>query len=381
MTSGDAPPNTNGNPAEVVDDAMYIMTSHKGQMTLYALDLHHWRWTKLIPQGTAPLKGTNFYSTWQYGGKIYYFGGQTGYKDAAICGQQEPRYPEYVHVGWCTNQLLCYNIADNCWEWPSFQGTLPLPRFGHATIVSGDTVYLFGGRIYDPHLFGSKCLNDLHALDMVNMEWRLVHGHTYDADGTPPAREFHTLTVVSDTHAVLFGGRKEHLYRGDCWILDMVNAKEPCQENPSSIWTKCLHHGRPYCKKRDGETLQKLPHRGKHSAVMEPYSKRIWIIGGVVHFGLIDEVGQYNAEMEYTSDMLVMSFDSSTPLRQLALEKVIHCLRDVPNIDGLWMTLEIPEALWNELNAQRLSMDRERHTGVTKPNDQSQRDPTYWGRN
>ena len=103
---------------------------------------------------------------------------------------------------------------------------------------------------------------------------------------------------------------------------------------------------------------------------MEPYSKRIWIIGGVVHFGLIDEVGQYNAEMEYTSDMLVMSFDSSTPLRQLALEKVIHCLRDVPDMDGFWRTLEIPEALWNELIARRVSMDRERHTGITRLDDQ-----------
>ena len=347
------------------------MTSDEGQMTMYALDLDHWMWTKLIPHGTPPLKGTNFHSSWQYGGKIYYFGGQTGYKEAPIRGQQEPRYPEYVHVGRCTNQLVCYNIATNCWEWPSFQGALPSPRFGHATIVSGDTVvYLFGGHIYDPHLFGSKCLNDLHALDMVNMEWRLVHAHTYDAYGTPPAREFHTLTAVSDTHAVLFGGRKGHLYRGDCWILDMLNAKESCQENPASMWTKCLHHGKPYRKKKSyGGILQKLPERGKHSAVLEPYSKRIWIIGGVVHFGLYNW-GHYNPKMEYTSDMLAMSFDSLTPLRQLAMEKVIQCLRDVLNVNGLWRTLEIPESLWNELNVRRVTMKRERHTGITRLDDQ-----------
>ena len=75
-------------------------------------------------------------------------------------------------------------------------------------------------------------------------------------------------------------------------------------------------------------------------------------------------------EMKYTSDMLVMSFDSLTPLRQLAMEKVIHCLRDVPSMDGLWKTLEVPEALWNELYAQRVSMDRERHTGITRFDDQ-----------
>ena len=104
--------------------------------------------------------------------------------------------------------------------------------------------------------------------------------------------------------------------------------------------------------------------------MLEPYSRRIWIIGGVVHFGLIEEGGHYNVEMQYTSDMLGMSFDSFTPLRQLAMEKVIHCLRDVPSVDGLWRTLEMPEALWNELNARRVSMDRERHTGITRLDDQ-----------
>ena len=367
ITSGDAPPNTNSHPAEVVEDAMYIMTSEKGQMTMYALDLDHWRWNKFIPCGTPPLKETNFHSSWQYGGKIYYFGGQTGYKDAPTREQREPRYPEYVHVGWCTNQLVCYNIADNCWEWPSFQGALPLPRFGHTTIISGDTVYLFGGRYNEPHIFGSKCFNDLHVLNMVSMEWRLVQGSWHDAEGIPPAREFHTLTILSDTHAILFGGSKGHLYRGDCWILDLVKAsKASCEDNPSSIWTDCLHHGRPYRKQKK----QKLPERAKHSALLEPYSKRIWIIGGVVHFGLIEEDGHYNVETKYTSDMLVMSFDSFTPLRQLAMEKVIRCLKDVPNTNGLWRTLEIPEHMWNELYARRVSMDRERHTGITRLDDQ-----------
>ena len=175
------------------------------------------------------------------------------------------------------------------------------------------------------------------------------------------------LNCTPDTHAVLFGGSKGHLYRGDCWIFYLVIASTSCEENPASIWTNCLHHGRPYRKK---EEAFKLPERAKHSAVLEPYSKRIWIIGGVVHFGGLYNWGHYNAEMEYTSDMLVMSFDSSTPLRLLAMEKVIQCLRDVPNVDGLWKTLEIPEALWNELIARRVSMDRERHTGIARLDDQ-----------
>ena len=146
-----------------------------------------------------------------------------------------------------------------------------MPRFGHATIISGDTVYLFGGRYNEPHIFGSKCFNDLHVLDMVSMEWRVVHGSSHNAEGIPSAREFHTLTAVSVTHAVLFGGSKGHLYRGDCWILDLVKASTSCEENPASIWTSCLHHGRPYHKRRK----LKLPERAKHITVLELYSKRI----------------------------------------------------------------------------------------------------------
>ena len=51
----------------------------------------------------------------------------------------------------------------------------------------------------------------------------------------------------------------------------------------------------------------------------------------------------------------------------LGLQELELCLgQPVREANGLWKTLEIPEALWNELIARRVSMDRERHTGMTK---------------
>ena len=50
---------------------------------------------------------------------------------------------------------------------------------------------------------------------------------------------------------------------------------------------------------------------GGSAAVLEPYSKRLWIIGGSYNFE--DEEVQV-PDMEYLTQMLVMSFNSATPL-------------------------------------------------------------------
>ena len=174
----------------------------------------------------------------------------------------------------------------------------------------------------------------------------------------PSVREFHTLTLISETKAVLFGGSEgQHGTLGDCWLLDLVKAKRP-QEDPSSIWTKCLHHGRPYRKRtRSGTALQKLTMRQKHSATLEPYSQRLWIMGGNIYYGEDDD-------MEYSSDMLMMSFHSATPLRLLAMERVLRCLQDA---DCVWKTLGFPEYLWDDLESLKKSMVGERHTSIMKP--------------
>lgn len=66
--------------------------------------------------------------------------------------------------GW-NNQLLMYDPATNEWSWPETRGRPPSPRAAHAGDISGDNVYIYGGR----HL--STRLNDLHWLNMKNMTW------------------------------------------------------------------------------------------------------------------------------------------------------------------------------------------------------------------
>ena len=110
-----------------------------------------------------------------------------------------------------------------------------------------------------------------------------THGSLPDAgyvelsgDTIPALRECHPLTLISANIAVLFGGQGEDEFYifGDCWILDLAKAKS-LQEDSSSIRTRCRHHEGP-----DPWGIR----RQKHATVLEPYSKRLWIIGGSYNF-------------------------------------------------------------------------------------------------
>ena len=71
---------------------------------LHALNLESWRWSKLSPRGTPP-PGCIYASTWLHGGKVYFFGGATSNNPPV-----------------CTNQLFCYDVPSNRWEWPHVGG-------------------------------------------------------------------------------------------------------------------------------------------------------------------------------------------------------------------------------------------------------------------
>ena len=135
---------------------------------------------------------------------------------------------------------------------------VPSPRAAHATFVCGDVVVLFGGRLAEERL------NDLHILDMSSMQWTQViprdvtlvlgdnsfkmsrnqllkfsshpsqvHGPATGeaANRLPCGRSWHSLTRISQTGAVLFGGYdSDGTPLGDCWLLDTAGCKTAIQE-------------------------------------------------------------------------------------------------------------------------------------------------------
>ena len=161
---------------------------------------------------------------------------------------------------------------------------------------------MFGGCVF------RNVPNELFALDIENMRWSKV----YQDDGTDswPCGRFKTsFTRISPNRAVLYGGLKgngDDYMLGDCWLLDLEKTKEGI-DNP---WTRCRHHEKEI--------------RLQHSAVLEPESQRLWILGG-----------QSN-DFLHPTRILQLSFSSFTPLKVLTLEWVVNC---VPLNDARLLTL------------------------------------------
>ena len=110
---------------------------------------------------------------------------------------------------------------------------------------------------------------DLHILDMDTMVWDVI---TPTSENWPTNRAFHSLTAISPTKALLYGGSGEGpgsgRKGGSCWLLNTEKYLSPGIEG--ELWTRCWHH----------ERLGLHNGRLEHQAVREPGSSRVWIIGG-----------------------------------------------------------------------------------------------------
>ena len=129
--------------------------------------------------------------------------------------------------------------------------------------------FLFGGN----SLPEWHCLNDLYMLDLPTMKWKLIHGPS-ETLTIPSARYGHTLTPISQSTAALLGGRDYASCAQDCWLLDLDKAKQG--KDAVSIWKRIKLH--------------KLDWRVHHQAVLEPVSRRLWLMGGVTGGAILEKL-------------------------------------------------------------------------------------------
>ena len=288
--------------AQVLNDKMFVLVANNdGDANLHSLDLHTWIWTMLTPSGAQPSK-TYSAKSWIFGGKIYFFGG----------GSLEQEF----------DQLFCYNASTNSWEWPDMRGNIPNRRRGHLMIISDDTVFLYGG-VGEKNQF--TCHNDLYVLDMASAMWTKVHGNMSTAEGPMSSWSLgkYTFTRISQSSALVYGSFDEygpHKVVEDCWLLNLHNAKQLME--PSLIWTK----------------MKSLPPRAFHAAVLQPLSKRLWVIGGL------------NGKSYLPSNLLKIDFRKLLPLKDLALAKVAYNTYDH---DPRLAQDQLPERIRNEIDAYR----------------------------
>ena len=138
-------------------------------------------------------------------------------------------------------------------------------------MIIRDNVYLFGGWISVN--FSPKRMNDLYILDMLTMKWKRVHNNMQDPK-VPSAEYIYSLTKVSESTALLSGHpsfKRTEEYPGELgvpgsWVLDLNKVQQLHQE-PSSLWTRIPDQNQ-------------IQGRVGYASVIEPISKRLWIIGG-----------------------------------------------------------------------------------------------------
>ena len=295
-TIRDGPINADEELAQVANDKMYVLDYDS---TMHALNLHSWTWTTISPRGNIHSGWTTAMSSWVYKGKIYY---------ASL--MDEPRG---------INVLLCYNVSGNCWESTWSYGAIPsFPTLQDdaKVIISDDTVFLLGGYLW-------KTCIDLYTLDMTTMRWTRVHGNTL----LWPKMVDYSFTLVSKSTAVMYGSGKANI--SECWVLNLENAKQ--LKEPAAIWTKIPNH---------------FP-RSWHTAVLEPVSKSLWVMGGYEQAGMIRPP---------TLAVLTMSFKLHS-LQELAMN---HILNHVKSNDPRLGPMQLPRQLRNHIEDLRGNIKRGR---------------------
>ena len=276
--------------AQVHDDKMWLIGEGKyaDAVVIYSLDLKTWSWTMTTPSGMQPLcmlpmgsriSGGSYVcplNSWIHNDKIYCLG--------AFGKGQEQDGPKYLGVRrWRDSPIFCYNVSANRYEWPDLKGDTPSFRAMSSVIIKDDTVFMFGGAEFHGSGILTSSLNDLYTLDMITLTWNRIHGSLSPSLLIPRSRFGHTLTRISESVAVLYGGRylstngeningqREAICMDDvCWLLDLKKIEE-LETTKGNVWTKM-----PY----------RVP-SSFHKAVLEPSSKRLLVLGG------IDEEGKF----------------------------------------------------------------------------------------
>ena len=128
-------------------------------------------------------------------------------------------------------------------------------------MLNGNDLFLFGGRN------NGDRLNDLYHLDMVTLRWTLLLANRVvrSLSGYPVGRTWHTLTKVSATRAIMYGGYDtQQRPLNDCWELDITPLRH--RERPRRRWQRRL-------------AFDRCP-RLWHSATFESVTGQLWLIGG-----------------------------------------------------------------------------------------------------
>ena len=181
---------------------------------------------------------------WEYAGKLWVFGGAGPSAEGYLnCHGDIASLRQDILVN---NQLLSYDPNTTHWVSPQCFGSVPSPRWKHASAIIKANVFLFGGCIQN-----RAYTDNFYQLDMNSLTWtQLRIGHP-----RPQACSFSSLTATSNNQLVLHGGQSTQGALNDTWVMDLTSYSW-------RLYTSCRY----------------LPRRN-HTAILG-VSSNIIIIGG-----------------------------------------------------------------------------------------------------
>ncbi|KAF4698729.1 Leucine-zipper-like transcriptional regulator 1, partial [Perkinsus olseni] len=174
-----SPPSTRfGYVSSVHGSVFFVFGGYDGQTWLndmHEFDVDEGTWSQTHVQGYIPT-GRSCPSWAYHEGSVYLFGGYDG-----------------VHR---MNDFHRFEMSDRKWSVVATRtsGQSPSPRYFHASVVHGDSLYLFGG------YSGQERLNDLHEFRFDLQTWFLVQ--TED----PPSGRSSLVAQVHNNSLYVFGG-------------------------------------------------------------------------------------------------------------------------------------------------------------------------------
>lgn len=194
--------------------------------------------------------------------------------------------------GW-TNQLLIFSLLDNKWRNPATFGSIPCPRAAHCAAVSGNRMFIFGGRLGIKNMAATIRSNQFFYLDLITLHWTALTL----TDGSIIGRSWTTLTPLSgDSFFIIGGFSGDNVPLSDAYLVTVddsrnviVTKKGPYFEQAS--WDPFIDRNSWNASDRFGPVS-----RMWHSASLAP-DGLIYVIGGCRN-NLIFQVERIQSKMQ-----------------------------------------------------------------------------------
>ena len=182
--------------------------------TLSRTETGGFAWSIIDPQCKKESPSPRYGHTgWEYAGKLWVFGGAGPSAEGYLnCHGDIARIWQGFLVN---NQLLSYDPNTKHWVNPQCFGSVPSPRWGHASAIIDANVFLYGGCIQT-----QAYTHNFIQLDMFSLTWTQIQTGQHSLH----AQCFCSLTATSDNKLVLHGVHSTHeRARNDTWVMDLLS--------------------------------------------------------------------------------------------------------------------------------------------------------------